>query len=273
VVLDLARGGGARPLDGQRVWQRYPAPPLRFTGNVLAVLQWVLRAGPAGEREATALTLSGPLTLAEDAWLALFLDRLHGTGADAALVKQAAVRTGPLTALLHGAALGFDDAAQVPAFDVPLLAVFLEGLERTLTRGLVLAERAKAAQSTAAGLGRLGRSQGLVLTQFLAAVDAAQRPHVATFVLRALGDTLAVNPPVLDQDSLRERQQASRDAAALWRTAPTLHRWLEAARGVRFIDDGYDAAQALLRRWGDGAEGVLRRAQVRLADVDGLGAL
>jgi hypothetical protein len=45
-VLFLARGGGWRRRGGQRLWERWPAPELRFGPASFRLLAWLLSLGP-----------------------------------------------------------------------------------------------------------------------------------------------------------------------------------------------------------------------------------
>jgi hypothetical protein len=141
VVLTLARGGGWLSVDGGPLWQSMPPPPLEFTGNVVRLLQWLLKT-PMGEADGPSLPHVGPLTLAESVVVTSLLFRLRGTASAATLARQQVVRTSPLVALAHAAALGRVDTLPAPDFDVAALAPFVVGLRTLLARSWAAAEQA-----------------------------------------------------------------------------------------------------------------------------------
>lgn len=270
LVSALAKGGGWRQLGKRRLWERTGPPPLHFTANVVVLLRWLL-GSPLLERDPAPVTLPGPWTPAEDAWLALFIARLQGTAVEPVLLRQPAVRAAPLVALMHASALGFTAAEQVPALDVAQSATFVDGLSGELARVWADAERAKAGLERPQAVSAMGVSQALVLEAFLRVVEAAGRRDLATFLVEA---AQARPPLVLRQFaaswSLRERAQAQRDAGSLLKALGTLRRWHDEHRVVRFIDEGYEHAQALVQAWGTFGEAGFRAAEVQLARLEAL---
>ncbi len=270
LVSALAKGGGWLRLGKQRLWERSGPPPLHFTGNVVETLRWLL-AAPLLEREPPPLSTSAPWTPAEDAWLALFVARLGGTGVDAALLRQKVVRAAPLVALMHAGALGYTAADQVPVVDVAAAGVFVDGLTLELARAWARAERGKAQLDRPDAVSAVGRSQGLVLDAFLGAIDSADHRGLATFLVEAASarpsSTVRAFAPSWP---LRERQQAQRDAGAFLAALSTLRRWHDEHRVVRFIDDGYERAQALVQAWSPFGDAGCRAAEAQLARLDAL---
>lgn len=270
MVSALAKGGGWVQLGKQRLWERTAPPPLHFTANVIETLRWLLSA-PLLEREPAPLTVSSPWTPAEDAWLALFLHRLGGTGVEATLLRQKPVRQAPLVALMHAGALGFTAADQVPGLDVAASATFVEGLSSELARAWVHAERAKAQLDRPAAVSAVGQSQALVLDAFLSAISAAGRRDLATFLVEAAQSRPALTLKQFAPSwPLRERQQAQRDAGSFLKALVTLRHWQDEHRVVRFIDDGYERAQALLQPWSVFGDAGFRAAEAQLARLEAL---
>lgn len=255
-VLALAREGGWVPQGGQRLWERFGAPPLHFSGELVRVFQWLL-THPQVDAPLPQLQLDGPLTLAEQAVLALLFARLDEVGAAGPLGLQAAVREAPLVVLAHAGRLGqLAPLASAPAFDVVALAPFVEGLRHLLARCWLRAEVAKGAESSWARLSALGQAQSLVAGVFLDAIDAAGQRPLAGFLVDAGVAWLATGPTAqrygaaLDPTApLRERVSARRDAGGLLRSLARLEAWHRAHRTVRFIDDDYAVAQRLVGDW------------------------
>ncbi len=231
-VLALARQGGWLAEGKQRLWERSPAPRLAFTGNTVRLLSWVLST-PLSELDYSPLVFKGELTLAEDALVALLIERLRGTGCEGALAQQLALRRLPLTTLAHAAAMarevGFDE---VPTFDVAAIAPWVEGLRSLFARTWLSAERAKRDVSAPDLLTRMGRAQGDVLEAFLAAIHAAERHELATFLVDVGASWLTpersadeFTRAMATDAPLRERTEARRRSAAVLRALGTLRAW------------------------------------------------
>lgn len=250
-VLSLARGGGW--LD--RAWDR-ATPPLQFTANTVRLLSWMLST-PLAEGDVAPLVLAEPPTPAEDALLTMLLDRLRGTGCDAALARQLELRRWPLTVLTHAAFLArevaMDDA---PTLDVKVLSPWLATLRVVLARAWLSAERTKRDVVQVDAVARMGRAQSVVLSAFLDAIDAANQRRHATFLVDAAVTFLQkqrtadeLTRSMSTDAPLRDRSDARRAALATWRALGRLQAWDAEHRVVRFMDDGYDEAQALVRDW------------------------
>jgi hypothetical protein len=254
-VLTLARQGGWQQEAGGRLWERHPAPQLGFTGNVVRLFQWLLKTRLT-DPDPAPLATQGPLTLAESILATSLLDQLRGTGCTAALARQPALRAAPLVVLAHTFELARLGPLAVPVFEPAVLSLPVEGLGALLTRAWVSAERAKRDVADPAVLARVGSAQEQVLDAFLTAIDAAQARRLATFLIDAGAEWLAGPRSAeellrgLSHDApLRERTQARRRAGAFLRVFARLRAWDQEHRATRFFDDGYEGAQALVRRW------------------------
>lgn len=256
LVLALARGGGWRRLQGRRLWERREAPPLAFTGNLVQVLQWMLRT-PLGDADVPALTLKAPLTPAEEAVLALLFSRLQGSGCEPAVARQAPLRDSPLCVLAFAGELArHRPLERVPAISVERHGVFLEGLRDVLAAAWLRVERLRPGLERPSVAITIGEAQAAALESFFEVVDRAGRRDLAGFLLdaaaAALEHPLTATEYVasLNQDTpLRDRTQARRAAGALLRGVGRLRAWDAEHRAVRFIDDGYQLAQELVREW------------------------
>jgi hypothetical protein len=255
-VATLARSGGWMRDGGKRLWERHGPPPLHFTGNLVRLFRWML-ANPLTAPDLPPLALEGALTLGEQIVVVTLLAQLRQTGCESALARQAAVRRAPLMVLAHAADLArVAPLDEVPAFDALALAPVVEGLRAALARAWVAGERIKGDQERPEVLSAIGRAQAAVLESFLAAIDAAGQRQLAGFLVDAAVCWLAT-PRVADsyvrglsRDApLRDRTEARRHAAAFLRALERLHAWDREHRAVRFIDEGYELAQRLVKDW------------------------
>jgi hypothetical protein len=279
LVLALGRQGGWFGPDGQRLWERVAGPPLHFTANTVRLLRWLVNA-PLAEAEVPPLVFEGALTPAEEAVVTILIDALHGTGCEHSLLRQPALRPSALVTLAHAGPMGQVLALdEVPPFDVGRLALWVEGLRGLLARAWLRAEDDKGRLAEPAQLARFGAAQGRALSAFLAAIDQAGRRDLATFLIDAAvgwlvpgrsSDRLLAQPSA--SAPLRARSEARRASAAFLRALGTLRAWDEAHRAVRFMDDGYEVAQRLLKDWQRLGEAGFTRAAALVAELDALPA-
>lgn len=256
----LARGVGRALLDeggwtsepGGRLWDG-ALPPLHFGGNVVRLLQWALRL-PLAEGEPEPLQLVGGLSPAEEVFAVLLLERARGTSAERALMGQAALRSAPLVQLAHAASL----ALAGPLTLAPLSSAhlpFVRGLLDLLGNVWLDAETQKPRLTQPRLLSAVGRAQTLVAASFLELLEQQQQRRLARFFVDAAAawltrHTTAAELVALDPESpLRERADARREAGALWRVVLRLEQWDQQHRATRFIDDGYEESQRLVRDW------------------------
>jgi hypothetical protein len=276
-VLGLARQGAWLNGLGGRGWDRHAPMPLTFTSNTVRLLQWVLRT-PLGETDVSPLTLRGNFTLAEQVLVTLLLDALRGTGCDGALARQAPVRESPLVVLAHAAELArVAPLEAIPSFDVQTLAAPIDGLRVLLARSWLAAEKAKRDVDQPAVLHRIGAAQGAVLAAFFEAVAGVDHRPLATFLIDAAVGFFSVRRTPEDlirampsDAPLRERALARRSAGAFVRALAHLRAWDQEHRSIRFIDDGYDVAQFLVKDWERLGEQGFNAAGQLVAELDAL---
>jgi len=275
VVLGLARRGGWRREGAVRLWEASP-PALRFTGNTVRLLQWLL-ATRLGSADVAPLVLEGALTEAEECLVVLLLDRVRTTLSVPVLWREPALRASPLVVLAFAAEL----ARVVPLAEVPALRAshvpYLWGLSRLLESSWSKAERDKRAVERLEVLQRTGEAQEAAWRGFLAMVDAAGARGLATTLIRVGAEFLAVPRRVEDlagglssAGRLRERSMATRSAASLMRTLVALRAWDAEHRAWRFIDEGYDEAQRLIREWEVLGDAGFRAAEALAAQCEAL---
>ena len=264
---DRARPGASLTVTGVargRGWERHAPATLHFTAATLALLRWLV-ATPLGGDDAVPELAAAPLAPGDEVAIYLAL-ALAEDGAQRAIARQPLVRGSAL------AWLGFAHrmAGPAPAFDalaVGVGAIVVEALGRELAERWRTVELAKRAIADPEQLLAIGRAQTAALDGFMTACDAAGRRDLAGFVLDAAAPVLARDvspvPPALEPTaSLSARSSARIAAGALLRGVRRWSAWDDAHRGVRFIDDGYDAAQLLLARFeAIGRAGADRAAQ------------
>lgn len=271
-VRTLAREGGwrdeSRPVDDPevvhdgRLWDRRPVPALAFGPWTLAVLRWAYTSPVHGEPPPVPDEM-----LLGDRLVAFWLARVFlATGLHDGL---RAVEHEPLAVLLAAGRRPFTGDWPVWLEEGDVL---LEGLVDALGRAWAAAEREKLALTDPAALTVWSAHQHAILAPLLDAVVARGRPDLADFLLVA-GEALVPEPdaaPTLEQAPL-DRTASLRDRTAALEASPVLathigrlEHALQRARVTRFFEDGYDAAQARLRRWerfGDARARVFRQVR------------
>lgn len=252
-VLWLTRQGAWR----DRLWARQTPPPIAFEASTVQVLQWLLEQ-PLGHDGATPLRLAPPKALGCELVLLAALATSVETPAERQLVTQPAVRESllcrvsfPSALVMNGGEVKAGAIAPTPEQDFAL-----EALQPALARWWRAAELLKARLLLPTDVLRVGLAQARVLDQLFTWAEQNDRRERCEFLLEAMAPLLHERATVADFVStfddklpLRERQAARRAAGAVLQALARLHHWDEQARTVRFIDDGYEAAQARVRRY------------------------
>lgn len=275
-MLSLARQGGWRVDAGKRLWERHQAPALEFTANIVRLLQWMLRT-PMAEAEAGALQLKGALTVAEEVVVVQLFERLKGTGCEWALARQPAIRTSALMQLAHAAELGRDGLDAVAPLDLKVHAVAIDGLRELLARSWLGAEKQKRDVISPEQMIQIGDAQTRVLDHFFDVVNKGDQRRLSTFLIDGAIEWLA-KPRTADDyvrslgtdAPLRDRTEARRQAGAFMRSLSRLRAWDQEHRAVRFIDDGYEMAQALVKDWERMGENNFNAAERLVGELDAL---
>jgi hypothetical protein len=247
----IKEGGWTNEVDG-RLWNQ-KLPALHFTANTVRVLQWALRL-PLADLEVPTLMLEGALTPAEEVFVALLLERARGSDAERTLMSQPRFRALPLVQLMHASPLAHVGLFRVEALTKEHLP-YVRGLLDLLADTWLAAETGKVGVTLPKVLSVIGQAQTEVATSFLDVVDRHHHRSLARFFIDAAAAWLATHTAAselvsLDPgSSLRERGEARAQAAALWRVIQRLEQWDQQHRSTRFIDDGYDVAQRLVKDW------------------------
>ncbi len=253
-----------------RLWERHAKLPLHFTGASLALLTWLATG------DAQALDVE-PVTAADELLMYWALSAAQGTDTARALAQQPAIRRSALCWLGFAADLARAqplEAAPTFELDGPFAWV-LEALRGDLAQRWTAAERAKSRVGRPGELEAIGEAQDAVLAAFLRAAEGARRRDLCGFIIDAAEAFLRRPTPAgagLDPlTPLSDRQRARRAAGALMRAVSALHRWDAEHRAVRFVDEGYAAAQALLADWERLGPRGFARAEEYLRQLESFG--
>jgi hypothetical protein len=289
VVKILARLGGARPRvppgsGGRpaRVFEVRSPPALAFSGYTFELLRW-LTVTPLASSNAAAFE-AAPRTLGDELAAYLALRLVEGRRLERPMARSPGLRT-PLTWLAYArpfsrGATGAGEVAPAaaPAGDDDDRWTVLECLSSDLARRWLLSASWDEHDVVDAGEAvRIGTAERAVVDRFLDRIDAADRWDVATFLVDAAWRALVlhgrvepaelarrVSPPLRAEDAtLRVRSEAKRQAGALFHALARIAKKRDELALVRFIDDGYEAAQAILSEW----EALPREAFTRAEQV------
>jgi hypothetical protein len=237
-----------------RGWERHPPSALEFSPFTLALLRWLVEV-PLAAGSAPNL-LAQPVTIGDQVVAYLALSASAETPAQLSIARCSKVALAPLAWLgfapvLSGeppAARTWDELVEGPG------AVVIEALQHDLAKRWRTIELTKRAATDPETLIALGRAQDLTLTAFMDACSRAGRRDLAGFVIDAmvplLGRQVAPFPNELDRTKpLSSRTAARKASGALLRGLETWLRWDREHRGIRFLDDDYEASQLLLLRF------------------------
>jgi hypothetical protein len=238
----------------ERLWEGRTPAPLRFDADTMRVLQWLLESG-LGREAPSPLRVDEAGSLATELVLLAALSLSVGTPAERAIASQSAVRASPLCRVAFPVAIALAATGKLPALSFDEEQDFaLAALQPSLAKWWREAVRLVARMLLPADVERSGGAQKLVLEQLFVWADAQGRRERCAFLLEALapmlheralpGDFVATFGEKLP---LKDRHAARRAAAATLFGLQRLEAWDEQDRLVRFVDDGYDEAQARVK--------------------------
>ena len=266
VVKMLAQLGGAsaRRRPGHpgrvRVFDVRPPPAIAFGAWTFELLRW-LTVAQLGAREVALPFTATPETLGDQIVAYLALRLVEGRRLERAVASSTGLVC-PLTWLgfprmlarhhaiapVLGDLLATDDARTV-----------VECLELDVARRW--AEPWAEADVVSAEIGaRSGGAERTVLDAYLQAIEGTDRWDLAHVVVAAgaralpphgVPRDLAVRavPRMKNEGTLRSRNEARRKSGALFVALARIGKKREELGLVRFIDDGYETAQAILAAW------------------------
>ena len=258
----LWRREGARPGASIRAgevirgrgWERHAPSPLEFSAFTLAFLRWLVEV-PLAASTVPRLAAQ-PAALGDQIVAYLALAASTATPAQVSIAQGSMITLAPLVWLGFAHILAGDPPAAA-AWDELVTgagAVVVEALQPELARRWRSVELTKRAMTDPETLITLGRAQDATLTAFMGACSRTGRRDLAGFVVEAmlplLGGQVSPMPSELD----RTRPLSARAAARMASGAPlrglaTWLQWDREHRGVRFLDDDYQASQLLLTRF------------------------
>jgi hypothetical protein len=280
VSLSLMRGGGWRAERKQRLWERMKLPPMHFHAGSFQLLQWLLKT-PLTETNVKALPGGkGALGWADEALLALTLSLVTDTPCEKTVASQPRVRASALCWLLQPAALARAEELGDPAPEVgfsassPLL-LFLEAWQPVFARSWAQMELKKGEVVDPGELARVSRAQDAVLGALLKAGESERRRELTGFLVEAAAEVF--KRPLSGNDfvrnlaptaPLRERTEARKHAGALMRAVVKLRGWDQEHRAVRFFEEGYAQAQAMVKAWEVLGDAGFREAERVLSELE-----
>lgn len=297
VVKMLARLGGARPrirpdkasVKPARVFDVRPAPSIAFGPYTFELVRWLSNT-PLGARGSTARFEGSPKTLGDEICAYLTLRLVEGERLEHAVAGSPGLRT-PLTWLGFARPLARNGDAQ--AVVPPMHSLVASEDARTVVECLT-GDLARRWTTTAAWdeddvlqaehAARIGVLERAVLDGFLDAVERIDRWDLATFVIDAASRVLPPGadprdiaeraaPRVHAEGTLRARSESRQRAGALFHALGRLGKKRDELALVRFIDDGYDVAQATLSSWETLGRDAFTRAENVLSTLASLDAL
>lgn len=278
-VLALARAGGWAQGSQGRLWDYAALPRLEFTGNVIRLLQWVLKT-PLSEHGHPPLSLDKPLTPAEEVFVVLLLQRIKGLPGEQTLAEQPVLRSAPLVLLAHAGTLA--RAAVMPEVLPPLRladhAVYVSALLDLMAKSWARDESVKGELERTDELTRIGQTQTAVTGQLYSLIEGSLTHRaLAGFLIDAAGHALRVPRTANELTGslnatapLRERMEARKQAASLMRALARLRTWDAEHRAMHFLDDGFDRGQALIKDWSSLGELGFRAAEQLVTALDAL---
>jgi hypothetical protein len=268
IVVCLARAGGWRrerhlragqPADG-RLWERSPSAELGLTFSKHSIS--FLMTLTSGRHESSE-SWSAPveeLTIGDQFLLFLAYQKMRERESGNALKAWRVIQQHGLVRLFFpedfadcGAPLDFAPWMQTGG------ATIVEALQPPLCDRWLEQERAKAGIAEWQRMRLVGQSQEQSLSTFLSACEAAKRPDLARFLLKAMAELLSrdLTPAFwtggLSDDEaptrLAERVETKRQALAVLRQVERLAGWTRGYAGTQFFDESYATAQLWLLDW------------------------
>jgi hypothetical protein len=289
-VLELARRGGWRSMrfakDGRvtagRVWDRHPPIALRFSTFSMKLIRWLTEA-PIARTDCPILE-DVHETPADELLMYLAVDLTRKMDCGETLARQAAFRRSGLVWLAfpdvlahHG--VGVPEPKMFDALLEPQALVILEALAPDIAKRWTEIELRKRTVVGGQEMIRLGGTQAAVAHGYLGALDRKKRRDLAQPLIEAGiavlgkvggGDHLAGR--LEQRGRIADRARARSAAASFLRTLAHLGRWAEEARGVRFFDDDYEAAQLYLTLFEPLGDRGLLRANEIIRELEALDA-
>ncbi|MFT3698911.1 MAG: hypothetical protein QM831_37535 [Kofleriaceae bacterium] len=238
-----------------RGWERNKVAPLEFTQYTIAFIRWLVEM-PLATAGVVDKLASKPAGIGDQVVSYLALEVASETPAQLTIARASKVSLSPLCWLGFAHILPGEPPDEPEAWDALCTgpgAVVIEALQGELAKRWRTVELEKRQMTDPDTLIKLGDAQDATLEYFMQACTRAQRRDLACWVIDAmvplLGRQVAPFPNDLDRTkSLQQRTNARKAAGSLLRGMSTWLEWDRMHRGVRFLDDDYEASQLLLTR-------------------------
>lgn len=253
---DAARPGAsikAGKVVRGRGWERNQIAPLEYSKFTIALLRWLVEMPLATPGAVDKLAVK-PETIGDQIVSYLALDVAAETPAQLTIARSSQVSRAPLAWLGFAHVIPGDPPASFDSLVTGPGAIAVEALQRDLAHRWRAVELTKRTMTDPDQLIAIGAAQDATLTRFMDACSRAGRRDLAGFVIDAmiplLGREVAPFPNDLDRTKPLSARMAARNAAgALLRALSKWCDWDQQHRGVRFLDDDYEASQLLLARF------------------------
>lgn len=258
----LVRAGGWKrevSLDGKggirtgRVWERHPDFCLRYSDVTFKLLRALLgKQEEFSSAEETALGTGDEL-------LCYLASKAPDAGLCFASAHSVLCWLAPAKALSTAEPDPVSET-RIRGFLQSGGDVLIEALTAGLAQDVAQVEMARAQLTNGMELIAYGTAQQTMLERFCKVSLELGRPDLMNFMIDAVVELYRKNPtvealaaklrPALEEArTLRERQSAGSACGALLRVVARLRPRYEAMRVTRHFEDGFDADQAVARRW------------------------
>jgi hypothetical protein len=269
-VLYLAKAGGwrrekhlrhGRAATG-RLWERTPVPELglSFSKHSIELLMWLAAGRP--DKNQGWEPPEAELTIADRFLMFLAYEGLRETEARQAFLSRTLFAQHGLIRLFFPedfAAVTANPALDMAAWTRDLGASILEAMQPRLHRRWLEIERGKNQIGDWNRMRGIGVSQERALESFFAVCDAARRPDLARFLLKAMSELLSPDQtpafwigglqPASAPARLADRLDAQRYGLAAVRQLECLAAWTRRGRSTGYLDEDYAIAQLWLADW------------------------
>lgn len=290
LLLAMVRRGGHAPRrsvrpDGSaskrgRLWDRHPPPDLAFSAATMELLR-ALHENPLGEVDIGSEEKAAPLTAADEAFYLLAATTCAAV-APGGLKKLAIAGRSALVQIAFPLSFSTPPrAADVQRLCEGSHAIVVESMRSLLAShvfGIDAERRLLKAPGAASGVAAaIGRGPGA----FVERAIAAKRPDLALFVLdavhrllqaRAAGGPQTFAIRAAPGATLEQRQELARGIVPLFEAALRYRGVAAAAQAAGFVDEDYDASQAILEQLEPWVAGGFDRAAAVVRELSSFGA-
>jgi hypothetical protein len=266
LLLALVRRGGhasrrSTRSDGSaskrgRLWERHPPPDLRFSAATMDLLR-ALHEQPLGEVDIGSEEDAPPLTAADEAFYLLAATACAAVAPGGVRRLVVAGRSGLVRAAFPLAFATSTRAADFTRLCDGAYAIVVEAMRSLLASHVFGIDAERRTFRDPALASRVATAIERGPRAFVERCIAAKRPDLGLFVLdgvrrlleaRAAGGSEYFVVRAAPGATLEQRQQLARGIVPLFETALRYRAVASAAQASGFVDEDYDASQALLEQ-------------------------